>query len=109
VVNLAASGAMAEVGIDIATNSPKHWTDELVRAGVVITMGCGDACCFFPGKRYEDWQLGDPAGRSIEDVRPSETTSAPASIISSKRWRVTATDLAHDMTAGRLSPTASPR
>jgi arsenate reductase len=62
--------AMAEVGIDIANNTPKILTDEAVIASdVVITMGCGDTCKFYPGKRYEDWQLDDPAGQGIEAVR----------------------------------------
>ena len=70
-VNPAAIDAMAEVGIDIATNYPKPWTDEIVRAAdVVITMGCGDACPIFPGKRYEDWELNDPAGLGVDAVRP---------------------------------------
>lgn len=62
---------MAEVGIDISTEYPKPWTDEIVRAAdVVVTMGCGDTCPFFTGKRYEDWALDDPAGRDINSVRP---------------------------------------
>jgi protein-tyrosine-phosphatase len=62
---------MAEVGIDITANYPKPWTDEIVRAAdVVVTMGCGDACPIFPGKRYEDWELDDPAGRGVDAVRP---------------------------------------
>ena len=62
---------MAEVGIDIAQEYPKPWTDEIVRAAdVVVTMGCGDACPFFPGKRYEDWELDDPAGQGVDAVRP---------------------------------------
>jgi len=70
-VNPAAIAAMAERGIDISGEFPKPWTDETVRAAdVVITMGCGDACPIFPGKRYEDWDVADPAGRSVEDVRP---------------------------------------
>ncbi len=70
-VNPSAVAAMAEVGIDIATEFPKPWTDEIVRAAdVVITMGCGDACPIFPGKRYLDWDLADPAGQSVEAVRP---------------------------------------
>ena len=61
---------MAEVGIDIAAEQPKLLTTDAVRvADVVITMGCGDTCPIFPGKRYEDWQLDDPAGQSIEAVR----------------------------------------
>jgi len=70
-VNPAAVAAMGEIGIDISGGFPKPWTDEIVRAAdVVITMGCGDACPIFPGKRYEDWQITDPAGLSIDDVRP---------------------------------------
>jgi arsenate reductase (thioredoxin) len=70
-VNSAAIAAMAEVGIDIATQYPKPWTDEIVRApDVVVTTGCGDACPLFPGKRYEDWELDDPAGLGVADVRP---------------------------------------
>jgi arsenate reductase len=70
-INPSAVAAMAEVGIDITNEFPKPWTDEIVRAAdVVVTMGCGDACPFFPGKRYEDWELEDPAGRSVEAVRP---------------------------------------
>ncbi len=70
-VNPAAIAAMAERGIDISTEYPKPWTDEVVRAAdVVITMGCGDACPVFPGKRYEEWVLDDPAGRDVADVRP---------------------------------------
>jgi arsenate reductase (thioredoxin) len=63
--------AMSEIGIDIAQEFPKPLTDEFVRgADVVVTMGCGDACPVFPGKRYLDWELEDPSGRSVEDVRP---------------------------------------
>jgi arsenate reductase len=70
-VNPAAIAAMAEVGIDIAHEFPKPWTDDVVRAAdVVVTMGCGDACPFYPGTRYEDWELDDPAGQSLEAVRP---------------------------------------
>lgn len=70
-VNPAAVAAMAEVGIDIAQEFPKPWTDEIVRAAdVVVTMGCGDACPVFPGTRYEDWALTDPFGKSVEAVRP---------------------------------------
>lgn len=69
-INPVAVQAMAEVGIDITTNHPKVLTDAAVQASdVVITMGCGDACPFFPGKRYEDWQLDDPAGQGLEAVR----------------------------------------
>jgi protein-tyrosine-phosphatase len=70
-INPSAIAAMAEVGIDITGEYPKPWTEEIVRAAdVVVTMGCGDACPFFPGKRYEDWELDDPAGQGIEAVRP---------------------------------------
>lgn len=70
-VNPAAVAAMAEIGIDISTEFPKPWTDEIVRAAdAVITMGCGDACPIFPGKRYEDWEITDPDGLTVEDVRP---------------------------------------
>ncbi len=70
-VNPTAITAMADVGIDITAEFPKPWTDEIVQAAdVVVTMGCGDACPFFPGKRYEDWVLADPAGQGIEAVRP---------------------------------------
>ena len=70
-VNPAVVAAMLEEGIDISAQSPKVLTIEAVRASdVVITMGCGDACPVFPGKRYEDWKLADPAGRGVEAVRP---------------------------------------
>ncbi len=70
-VNTAAVAAMAEKGIDISTEIPQPWADEIVRAAdVVVTMGCGDACPFFPGKRYVDWELEDPAGKTVEEVRP---------------------------------------
>jgi protein-tyrosine-phosphatase len=70
-VNPAAVAAMREVAIDIASEYPKPWTDEVVRAAdVVVSMGCGDACPVFPGKRYLDWELDDPAGMSVEGVRP---------------------------------------
>jgi arsenate reductase len=70
-INPAAVAAMAERGIDIAEEYPKPWTDEVVRAAdAVITMGCGDACPIFPGKRYEDWQVDDPAGLDVAGVRP---------------------------------------
>jgi len=71
-VNPAAIEAMAEVGIDITQEYPKPWTDEIVRAAdAVITMGCGDACPIFPGKRYEDWVLEDPQGLDVASVRPN--------------------------------------
>jgi arsenate reductase len=69
-VNPAAVAAMAEVGIDIGGQQPQRWTDEHARAAdVVITMGCGDVCPVYPGKRYEDWELTDPAGQPVEFVR----------------------------------------
>jgi len=70
-INPAAIQAMAEKGIDISNGRPKLLTDSSVRdADVVITMGCGDACPFYPGKRYGDWELDDPAGQGVEAVRP---------------------------------------
>jgi arsenate reductase len=70
-INPAVVEAMAEVGIDISKESPKSLTDEVVRhADAVITMGCGDACPIYPGKRYLDWDLTDPAGKGLEEVRP---------------------------------------
>jgi protein-tyrosine-phosphatase len=70
-INPVAVEAMAEEGIDITGNQPKVLTTEAVQASdVVITMGCGDECPYFPGKRYEDWELDDPAGQGIEAVRP---------------------------------------
>ena len=69
-INPVAVAAMAEVGIDISQNSPKVLTSEAVQqSDAVITMGCGDACPFYPGTRYEDWVLEDPAGQGIESVR----------------------------------------
>lgn len=69
-VNPVAVEAMAEVGIDITDDFPKPWTDAAVRAAdVVVTMGCGDACPLYPGKRYEDWVLDDPAGQGLDAVR----------------------------------------
>jgi arsenate reductase len=70
-INPAAVAAMAERGIDITGEYPKPWTDEIVQAAdVVVTMGCGDACPIFPGTRYEDWDLDDPAGLDVDAVRP---------------------------------------
>ena len=69
-INPAVVEAMAEVGVDLSREFPKPVTDDAVRASdVVITMGCGDACPIFPGKRYEDWTLDDPAGQDLEAVR----------------------------------------
>jgi arsenate reductase (thioredoxin) len=70
-INPVAVQAMAEVGIDITAEHPKKLEPEAVEASdVVITMGCGDTCPFFPGKRYEDWKLDDPAGQNLDAVRP---------------------------------------
>ncbi|MBN8883041.1 MAG: arsenate reductase ArsC [Salana multivorans] len=70
-INPVAVEAMREVGIDITAEQPKVLTTEAVQASdVVITMGCGDACPYYPGKRYEDWKINDPAGQGIESVRP---------------------------------------
>jgi arsenate reductase len=70
-INPVAVEAMREVGIDITANTPRILTSEAVQdSDVVVTMGCGDACPFYPGKRYEDWELDDPAGQDIAAVRP---------------------------------------
>lgn len=70
-VNQAAVSAMAEKGIDISDEIPQPWADEIVRAAdVVVTMGCGDACPVFPGKRYIDWEIEDPSGKTVDEVRP---------------------------------------
>jgi arsenate reductase len=70
-VNPSAVAVMAERGIDISRQSPQRWTEAIVRAAdVVITMGCGDTCPVIPGKRYVDWTVDDPAGKSVDDVRP---------------------------------------
>jgi protein-tyrosine-phosphatase len=70
-VNPAAIEAMAEIGVDISSEYPKPWTDEVVQAAnIVVTMGCGDSCPIFPGTRYLDWEVGDPAGLPLEQVRP---------------------------------------
>ena len=70
-LNRAVVAAMAEKGIDISGEIPQPWADEVVRAAdVIVTMGCGDACPVYPGKRYVDWELDDPAGRTLEEVRP---------------------------------------
>jgi arsenate reductase len=69
-LNRAAVAAMSEKGIDISQEIPQPWSDEIVRAAdVVVTMGCGDACPLFPGKRYIDWEVSDPAGKPLEEVR----------------------------------------
>ena len=70
-LNPAVVAAMAELGIDISAEQPKKLTDDMARdADVVVTMGCGDACPVYPGKRYVDWGLPDPAGKALEEVRP---------------------------------------
>jgi arsenate reductase len=70
-INPAVAQAMAEVGIDLAGRTPRALTEEDgLAADVIVTMGCGDACPVYPGKRYLDWELEDPAGRSLEEVRP---------------------------------------
>jgi len=70
-INPAVVAVMDEIGIDLTKEFPKPLTDEAVEAAdVVVTMGCGDACPFYPGKRYLDWELADPAGRTVDDVRP---------------------------------------
>ncbi len=70
-LNPAVVAAMAELGIDISAEQPKRLTDDMARdADVVVTMGCGDACPVYPGKRYVDWDLPDPAGKALEEVRP---------------------------------------
>ncbi|MCE1180112.1 arsenate reductase ArsC [Actinomycetota bacterium] len=89
-INPAVRDALLEEGIDISAEQPKILTTEAVQASdVVITMGCGDTCPIFPGKRYEDWQLDDPAGQGVEAVRP---------IRDEIRRRVQA--LVHELTAG---------
>lgn len=71
VLNPAVVAAMAEWGMDISAERPKKLTDDMARdADVIVTMGCGDACPVYPGKRYVDWDLPDPAGKPVEDVRP---------------------------------------
>ena len=79
-VNPAVRQVMDEIGIDLSHEFPKKLTTDAVQAAdVVITMGCGDACPIYPGKRYLDWQLTDPAGKTAEQIRPIRTTSPPAS------------------------------
>lgn len=70
-INHAAAQAMLEKGINIRGEIPQPWSDEIVRAAdVVVTMGCGDACPIYPGKRYVDWEVDDPSGRALEEIRP---------------------------------------
>jgi arsenate reductase len=69
-LNPAVVAAMAEVNLDITNESPKKLTEEMAqRADVIVTMGCGDACPYYPGKRYDDWELTDPAGKDVDEVR----------------------------------------
>ena len=69
-INPAAVAVMAEKGIDISDTTPRAWTDEMLgSADVIVTMGCGDTCPFIPGKRYLDWELDDPSGKSVVEVR----------------------------------------
>ncbi|MFJ3957500.1 arsenate reductase ArsC [Arthrobacter sp. NPDC090010] len=87
-VNPPAVAAMAELGIDLSAQTPKILTAEAVQSSdVVVTMGCGDACPYFPGKRYEDWVLDDPAGQGLEAVRPirDEIRTRVEALISSLR------------------------
>ena len=89
-INPIAVEAMREEGIDIAAEQPKVLTPEAVQASdVVITMGCGDACPYYPGKRYEDWKLDDPAGQGIDAVRPIRD-DIRARIEGRSRWRAAA-------------------
>ena len=70
-INQVAVAAMAEIGIDIANQTPQKWTDDVIATtDIVVTMGCGDTCPYFPDVRYLDWELDDPAGKSVEDIRP---------------------------------------
>ena len=70
-INPSAVAVMAEKGIDIAAQQPMRWTEDMIHAAdVVVTMGCGETCPFIPGRRYEDWQVPDPAGQPVEAVRP---------------------------------------
>jgi arsenate reductase len=70
-VNPVVVEVLAEVGIDLRASTPRRWTDEdLASADVIVTMGCGDECPYVPGRRYLDWELDDPAGRPVEEVRP---------------------------------------
>jgi arsenate reductase len=70
-VNPAVLAAMAERGIDISAEVPRRWADDDIRAAdVVVTMGCGDTCPYYPGRRYVDWELDDPAGKTADEVRP---------------------------------------
>ncbi|HEY3427301.1 MAG TPA: arsenate reductase ArsC [Acidimicrobiia bacterium] len=70
-INPSVVESMAEVGIDVSREHPRAWSPEDIRgADVVVTMGCGDACPVFPGRRYLDWEIEDPSGKSVEEVRP---------------------------------------
>ncbi|HTT52831.1 MAG TPA: arsenate reductase ArsC [Streptosporangiaceae bacterium] len=90
-VNPAAVAAMAEPGIDITAEFAKPWTDDfLLAADVVITMGCGDACPLVPGKHYEDWELEDPSGKSLEQIRPIRDEIRSRVDVLLKRLEITA-------------------
>ncbi len=92
-VNPAAVAAMAEAGIDIGGELPQPWAEENIKhADVVVTMGCGDECPFFPGTRYLDWELDDPAGLAVEEVRPIRD-------VIEQRVRVLIADLGVDISA----------
>lgn len=94
-LNRAAVAAMAEVGIDIATELPQPWTDEIARSvDVIVSMGCGDACPVYPGKRYEDWDLPDPSGQPIEVVREirDDVRTRVEALIASLHLNVAAVD-----------------
>ena len=113
-INPAAVEAMAEVGVDLSKEFPKPLTDEVVRAAdAVITMGCGDACPIYPGKRYEDWELEDPAGKDLDDgaADPRRDRGAGRSAARELAPRVTRPDLARRAAGrgpGRRSPWSSP-
>jgi arsenate reductase len=93
-VNPAAVEAMADVGMDISTEFPKPWTNEVIQAAdVIVTMGCGDSCPVFPGKRYLDWEVADPAGLSVAEVRPIRDEIG-------ERVRALLLDLGVDIAAG---------
>lgn len=110
-VNPAAVEAMAEVGIDISTENPKILTTDAVQASdVVITMGCGDTCPFFPGKSYRDWVLEDPAGKGVEAVRPirDQIRARVEELIAElARIRRATERLSHEQQLGSRTPTSA--
>jgi arsenate reductase (thioredoxin) len=102
-INPAVVEAMSELGFDLSKEFPKPITDDAVRAAdVVITMGCGDACPVYPGKRYLDWELADPAGKSVAEVRSIRDEI-------DRRVQDLAAELLANRAAGRTSPTTRPR